>query len=278
MKPRHPAVRVTVALGSAALALVVAACGGRPVPPPAGDPLDADALQACIADRLDAIESVRVRATLEYYGDDGRARIRQALVAQAPADVRMEAISPFDTTLSVLVLRDGGLRFYDLQNEQFVVGRAVPEHIGRLIPLWLTAEDIVRVMLGAPPLDAASPTEAGEVSWDGSAGAWRWRMSGVTGGELDVWVRHERCTFAGAHARDAAGTTTWELRTGSYETRDVDGTPIELPTRYRFLLPAERIDISLEVERRTLNPDLPEELFELAEPRGVERIDLDSLR
>jgi hypothetical protein len=254
-------------------------CGARMIAQPSGPAPTATELHDLAVDRLQPLYAVRVRATLEYYGEQGRARIRQALLGREPSDVRMESISPFDTTLSVLVLRGGSLRFYDLQNEQFVVGRAVPEHISRLVPLWLTAEDIVRVLLGGPPLDAGDPTHADQaVEWDGRAGAWRWTLPGVPEGRLHVWMRHGTWSLSGAEALDGEGRSVWEMRTGSWEsTRLDDGTEIELPTRYRFLLPSEGIDLSLEVERRTLNPELPDELFELPTPRGVETIDLDRL-
>ena len=45
--------------------------------------------------------------------------------------------------------------------------------------------------------------------------------------------------------------------------------PAAMPTRMRFEAPAESLRVDVEVVDYTLNPDLPDEAFELSPPRGV---------
>lgn len=271
------ALRVVLTLTLALLTTWTIGCGGRQFPAPDDALTDPVALLEATDARLQGVRSLRLRATLEYYGTEGRARIRQAVVARAPDAVRMESISPFDTTLSVLVIGPDRLAMYDVQGEQFISGRSSPTNIARLVPFRLSAGDVVRVLLGAPPLELGTgDTAAWRLAWDETAGFYRWTMPTPDGGEVDLLVQHRTWVLAGAALRDATGTQVWELRAGDFETvRDEAGNETTLPGQLRFLMPSENVDLSLDVDRFTLNPALDDALFQLVAPRGVTTVDLD---
>jgi hypothetical protein len=254
---------------AAALAVLVAACGGRQI----SEPTDAleiphEVLEATL-ERLFPIADGRIRAWLEIYGGRGRARVRQAVLYSFPDRVRIETISPFDTSLNVLVIRDGLLDFYDLQSQQYFRGAATPANLTSLAPIPLTPEDIVRVLAGGPPLDRVDPDPSTyALEWDRRIGAYVLTLPLLDGGSLDLHVRHGDWALAGARESAADGTLLYEVRCGDFRT--VGTEEITMPHRIRVRVPAERVDLELEVERYDLNPGLPDPLFELQPPRGVE--------
>ncbi|MFT6395778.1 MAG: outer membrane lipoprotein-sorting protein [Bradymonadia bacterium] len=255
------------------LALTISACGGRQTPAPADELTDPVELLEAMLTRLDAIESARLRATLEYYGDGGRARVQQAVLARTPDLLRIETLSPFDTSLAVFMVDGQTLTFYDLQTQTYMSGSPTPENVARFVPFYMTAEDLVRVLFGGPPLDAAS-TDADEytLQWDGRAGAYRMVLPLTAGGELVLHVQHGTWTVSGAAQYDVDGDPIFELRTGDFTTIEGDGFTTTMPQRLRFIMEGEDIDISLDVERIDMNVPLPDTLFQLAPPPGVEEI------
>lgn len=257
----------------ALVAASLAACGGRQTPAPEGELTDPVELLEAMLTRLDAIESARMRATLEYYGDGGRARVQQAVLARSPNLLRIETLSPFDTSLAVFMVDGETLTYYDLQAQTYMSGAPTPSNVARFVPFYMTAQDLVRVLFGGPPLDAAS-TDSDEytLAWDGRAGAYRMVLPLIAGGELVLHVQHETWTVSGAAQYDADGEPIFELRTGDFAAVEADGFVTSMPRRLRFIMEGEDIDISLDVERLDMNVTLPDGLFQLAPPPGVEVI------
>lgn len=266
----RPFGRIAAALLTLLLGLCLTACGARPIPAP-DDALTSadDVLRASLA-RLDAIDTGRIRSRTTYYGGGARARVRQAVVFAAPDSVRIETISPMDTTLSVLVLGSGTVTMYDLGAQLFVQGEATPQNLARLAPVPLTADDVVRVLSGAPPLDMASEASLEQVTlrWNTRRGAYTLTLPTDEGGELELDIRHGDWVVSGARWRDADGEPVWDYAGAMFET--LDGSDVVMPHRLRFRIPAERVDVELEVERYDLNPSLADTLFTLTPPRGVE--------
>lgn len=255
------------------LSLCWAACGARPIPPPE------DALQQPIEvfeatlNRLEAIQAGRIRAWLEVYGGRGRVRVRQAVLYEAPNRVRIETISPFDTSLNVLVIANGTLDYYDIQSQQYFRGPATSANLLQLAPIPLTPADMVRVLAGGPPLDQINPDpDTYAMRWNTRVGAYTLRLPLLEGGELELDVRHADWALAGARQFDDDGDLVYEVRGGDFRATGDHG--VVMPWRLRVLLPAERVDVELEVERYHLNPTLPATLFELSPPRGIEIIAL----
>ena len=262
-------------VGAALLAFCLAACGGRQTPPPLDVLTDPVELLEAMLTRLDAIESTRMRATLEYYGDGGRARVEQAVLARSPDLLRIETLSPFGTSLAVFMSDGETLTFYDLQDQTYMSGPPSPQNIARFVPFWMSASDLVRILFGGPPLDAAVPdTDGYTLEWDRREGAYRMALPIHTGGELVLEVQHGSWTVSGATQFDDEGDQVFELRTGDFRLVEVEGFETTIPQRLRFIMETEDIDISLDVESIDMNVNLPDQLFQLAPPPGVEVVNL----
>lgn len=236
---------------------------------------DSETLIRHAESRDGVVDAARARAVMEYFGSDGRVRVRQALLVRRPGNFRLETLSPMDSTLAVVVTNDEELTYYDLAGERAYTGAPTASNLARLIPLWLSPEQIVRVVLGSVPFEMAQVTpDAWDLEWDGQKNAWKLDAQTPDGGEMTFWVRHDSWVLAGARAKNNDGRTLWEIRTRDF-TRVSDGeAETELPTRIRFVMKDENLDVSLTVQDYEMNPELPEHLFELFLP-DVEQISLD---
>jgi outer membrane lipoprotein-sorting protein len=262
-----------VLLLCAVLSALLTACGARPVPPPEDELHDPIEVFEATLTRLEQIDTGRIRAWLEVFGGRGRVRVRQAVLYDAPDRVRIETISPFDTSLNVLVIANGQLDYYDIQSQQYYRGPATSANLLQLAPIPLTPADMVRVLAGGPPLDQINPdADTYTLRWNTRVGAYTLTLPLLDGGSLELDVRHADWVLAGARHYDAAGDVLYEVRGADF--REAGDSGVVMPWRLRVLLPAERVDVELSVERYDLNPALPDTLFELSPPRGIEIIEL----
>lgn len=260
----HVVALLTIAL----LTLLLAACTRSHVRPPDDAETSALAILTHAAERHDGVHSARIRATLEYYGDEGRVRVRQVVLASRPAFLRLETLSPFDTSLNVLVSDGAQLQFLDLQGEQMYEGPATAENMARLIPIGMTPADLVRFLLGDAPVDTVvgSPDDW-PVDWDSTLGAYRIQAPTADGGRIDLLVNHGTWRVVGLDGFDTAGERVLRVRAGNHRTATADGVSLEYPGRIEFQV--DGVDASLDVESYQVNPTLSPALFGISAPAGV---------
>lgn len=245
-------------------------CNGGVAPPDdeITDPLE---LINYVTNRLIDIQTGRFRVVAEYYGGDMRgANFRQVLLVRQPEDIHIQTLSPFGQTLQMLVSNGETMSLYDLEEEIYYTGSPSPQNLARLLPFYMTAGDMVRVLLGAPPFDQFGPdTSLYTVRWDREEGYYVLGVPLADGsGQLEMGIRHGDWTLSAAKRFDSAGELVFELRTGSFE--EVENST--MPTQLRFLLEGDTpVDMSIDAESVELNIALPDELFVLEAPRGVEQ-------
>ncbi len=260
------------------LAGALFACGGRQHRAPDDALTDAGDLYDAMNTRLDALSGTRIRAVMEYYESGRRVRVRQAVLAQQPADLRIETISPFDSTLAVVVVNHDSLALYDLQNSVFYSGAPTAQNLSRFIPVWMSPGDIVSVLLGGAPADSiVSDRSRWELEWDRRANAYRLTLPTLHGGHMDLYVQHGSWSLTGAKEYDPDGDLVFELRAGSFERVSTEGGDVTVPHRLRFLMAGENLDVSLDVDRYDANPELPATIFALQPPSGIQHIVLPDL-
>ena len=260
------------------LTATLAACAGRRTPPPDDALEQPEQLFEAMIARLDAVQAVRARAVMEYYGAGGRVRVRQTVLAAQPNLLRIDTLSPFDSTLSVVFANDRELVLYDLPNEAWYTGAPTATNLARLIPVWLSPQDVVSVLLGGPPLDRIVPDASRwTLDWDRRRGAYRFTAPTRGGDTLVLFVTHGAWTVVGAQELDAAERVRWEIRSADFSTVHAGDVATTVPGILRFLMKSENIDVSLNVSSYELNPTLGPTLFQLPVPPGVRVFPLDAV-
>ena len=251
------------------------ACGGRQHRAPDDALTEAGDLYDAMNARLETLTGTRIRAVMEYYEDGRRIRVRQAVLAQQPQNLRIETISPFDSTLAVVVVNGDSLAIYDLQNSIFYSGAPTAQNLSRFIPVRMSPADIVSVLLGGAPADSViADRSRWELEWDRRVGAYKLTLPLTHGGRAVLFVRHNTWSLMGAKEYAADGDLVFELRAGSFERITTDVGETTVPHRLRFLMAGENLDVSLDVDRYEANPELPNAVFALQPAPGVQHIAL----
>jgi hypothetical protein len=272
LAPRRPQLLLWLCL--CALAWLCAGCPQRFARPDDAFEAPADVISHLTA-RAGAVASVRLQTKGDYWDAAKGERVvgrPVTLLAAAPSSLRIQVGSGFGSTLGALASNGERLTMLDLQNNVFYSGPPTPENISLLLPLYLSGEDFVRVLTGGFPTTQLPPTwaERATLTWDEAPGHYHLTIPLPNAHTQRVSLTHP--ALAVAELRIASPDGTLYL----YQAKDFsDYAGVPLPAKARFELPAQSIDVQLRVEKTEANVDLPDALFLISPPDGIEHIRLD---
>lgn len=224
-------------------------------------------LRAAAAGR-DRLKSISGGAKVDAFTREGRARVREVVVAERSGRLRFETLSPFEQPLSTLTSDGKNFALYELEKKRFYRGRATPMNISRLLPIRMRGEELAQLLLGEPPLVAAQPSAL----------------------EVDRCESHYKLTFEnkalGARQEvviDATRpvplkSTVWADGRVAYrltfeDHKLVDG--VLIPHKIRYVSPDDKVDILVLYTDVTVNETFENDLFRLELPKGIEPIEID---
>ncbi|MBW2414992.1 MAG: hypothetical protein JRG76_10830 [Deltaproteobacteria bacterium] len=190
--------------------------------------------------------SMRALADLKLESPSGGGSVREVIVAERPARLRLETLNLLGQTQAVLVT--DGERFSFFEGGDIEEGPVAEGLLWDRLGIDLEPEQAVRVLLADPHLASAPPRAV--YAWDQQRVAefpgQRVRFS-PTGDVLSV------------EALDESGAVRWAAEYGRW--RDVDGG------RYPFIMflrfPRSRVSAEIELDEVDLNPALEPALFTL---------------
>lgn len=144
---RRPARGVRLAL---AALLALAGCA-RALPPPR-QPVAEPAARALarLAERWTEFRDFRALAEVDLRGRYQRHRFLAVVLLQAPASIRVEALSPLGQPVFVGVVHDRRLVAYDALANEATVGPATSDTAARLLSLPIEPDDLVGLLAGRP--------------------------------------------------------------------------------------------------------------------------------
>ena len=251
----------------------ITGCSSAEIPPPDNALDSPEQLRGAIDARLDAVDDARFHeVTLEYFGDGERIRVRQLILVQRPDKLRVQTRLPgSDEILSLLVSDGETFALHERDENKYFTGEPTRENINRLLPVDLSARDVVRVMLGAAPWDRFdSEADDPQLQWDGDRGHYRYSVRRENGNELVMYVRHT--DFAVLQVEELApdGDVAYSYSTDGWK----EAGPIILPSFQRFQWPERDLDFSIAVGHTEFNIDLAPHLFEFPPPPGSQVINV----
>ena len=254
------------AIAVLATAVALAGCTPRPAPrPPAprGALPAAEQLDAAVAARRAALQSLRAWARLSYESPEESRKVKQLLIAERPDRLRMELFSPFGAVF-VLAAADGRLAAYDRGTSTVYRGAATAANLQRYTQVGLPVDDAVALLLGAPPTGDGDDRV---VSADGDDIKLWWETAG---GARAAWfspalepLRYEE------HAED--GRVLLRATYGDYQP--IDGVRVAL--QVGFELPQTPLRVGIALSDIEVNPPLPPTVFAFETPAGSRLVDLD---
>lgn len=244
------------------------------------DDASAAALIAVLEEQREAVETVRgvAKMRVTYVGHGGEDpesfSTKQAVLAQAPASFRLDALSAFGVSYTAT---SDGLNLAVLVPSEGTIyrGRATPGTVASATGVEASPKDIARLLLGQPPVAAIDARAAWvSASEDGDQTVFLHAPLADAPGETVV-VGFARAEIAGGVAVptsfehvDRTGST--RLR-GRFEEHRAVGEHV-LPTHVEVT--ARGSQVELEYRDLEANPPLEASSFQLQTPSGMRDLPL----
>jgi outer membrane lipoprotein-sorting protein len=265
-------VRLVLASLIAAVGLASTSTGcHRPVPPPENAIEEPAKLRGAVEARLESMRNARFKeVVLDYFGREQRLKVRQLLLVERPDRVRVQTRVPGSNEIVSLLVSNGEtFAMHRRRENEYLTGPPTRENINRLLPVDLSASDVVRVMLGGAPWDRFE-REPGEprLEWDGETGRYDYSVRTASGGRLSMQVRPTDYAVVEVVEYGPDEEVVYEYTTDDWK-RFKSGA---LPTWRRFVWPERDLDFSLDAGETEVDVTLPDSLFELEPPPGSEVI------
>jgi len=257
MRARAGAMGTLLLMG---LAAALPACG--PVPRPADAYASAPDLIADMARLRSRVRTLRLTGRVDHFGEEHRIQGRLYLFADMPDRLRVDLLSPFGNTLSVLTVDGDRFAMSDLREERFMEGPALPCNIARLVRIPLPPEDVARIISGGTPLIEGAP----RVGWDRRG----FYTVAIDEGRLSqaLEVGPDRDTlFLRRSTLTEGGEVVFDIR---YE-RWLRVGEAHLPHEISVRMPAEKADLLLRYDEGgvEVNVKLPDDAWRQAFPDGA---------
>lgn len=245
-----------------AVGLLVAACAALPELSPVSPAVLGDggpALLARLAAEEVSLVSLRGLATVAYDGPTGRGSASQAILVALPDRARLETLSPVGTPVLILVIRGEELRVHSLLRQEFGIGRATRETLGRLTRAPVPPRPLLRLLVGLPPL----PVRPDDPRFHLIPEAETLRMESVDGPFWQrLWTGPDGAAIAHGELGEASGVL---LAFEFGERRLVGGAAF--PFLVRIDEPGSGARLAIRYERVRLNEPVEAGVFELPRPQ-----------
>jgi len=243
--------------------LPVAGC--HPRQPPADLSLDPAQLLAQVREAQAPVRAVQGEARLRVRSGRGSGNVRQFTAAERPDRIHLEELDFFGNPVAVLVAAGGRFAFYDSRQRVLYRGAATPANLARLVPLQLSAEDLVSFLLGTAPLIDGTPVEAAP---DGS----RVRLRLESGGaRQELWVGEHAAVEKAVRTPDRGpGPGEWEAEFSRHQERHGAWFPGLVSVRSR----SAGVDVELNWSEVEVNGALDPRLFDEPAPKGARVVEV----
>ncbi|MBI3071928.1 MAG: DUF4292 domain-containing protein [Deltaproteobacteria bacterium] len=234
---------------------------------------DGEKLLADVRARTRSAKTLRALLRVDAYTSEGRFKVKEILLVERPARLHVATLSPMDSPLSVLVSNGDRFALYDQKEQKFFKGPATPKNIAKLLPVWLSGDEVVGLGFGEPPWGGCFVKGAARLFVDRDKGQYRIECPAPT---ARSWQRD----VYGVDPRSLAVVETERLNADgsvSHRIRFSDHAKVGdllLPRRIQYENKSKDVDILIKVVETELNEKFEAGTFELEAPRGVPTIEV----
>lgn len=273
MLPAVTSLRIVAAVFACICLVGWIGCAPRrpiPTPPPTvpDQPPSVHELLAPLNARLEQPAGLRGLAKVTYRDAEQRGSATQAIAVALPDRFRLESLSLLG--VAALHVCDGGsLAAYFPREGVIYRGSANPTNVARFTRLRLSPSQVVRLLLGLPPF--AVGTDGVRVRAEPNGG-YRVDLPHFDRGRARLWFDPQTGWLRGWEVADEAGDVRARGELDDY--RSVAGRMI--PFTIRLSDPNAGRHVRVEYRELTPSPALPDALFTVDTPAGVEEIHLDA--
>jgi hypothetical protein len=250
------------AFAAAAVALVAVSCRTTqpPIVPLASDDPRPAQLLASLESRSAGLEALRGMARLAVDGPEGSIRSKQVLVVARPARLRVEILGFLSQTQALLVTDGVRFAFFDAREHRYEEAPLRPGLLWEVAGIDLEPGEAVRVLLGAPRLDALQPSGAALLP-DGGLQVILVDPSGRARKALEFDAQGGLRRLA---AWEADGLAAFDVH---YDELEPVGEA-RFAHRIDIVFPVTGVKARIDLSQVALNPELASGVFELRLPAG----------
>jgi hypothetical protein len=209
------------------------------------------------------IASIKGEARLRVTSPKNNGSLNTFVAVSEPDKLHLESLNFFGKPQTILVSAAARFELLDSDGGKYYRGPASQENLSRFMPVAVPVVELVDMMLGRAPRIAAPAT----LSVDLESKSYIITLNAAFV-QQTLWIdplshRVTRSQVRGPKAYDV----TFE------DFQSVQFT--EYPLKVALNVPSEATRLELKYRNIEINPRLPQSLFELAPPKGVEVIELD---
>jgi hypothetical protein len=271
----------------------------RSMPPASQVPSGQAALDRLRATGLCEV-AIQASAKIEESGEHGRIKSDLLMFAAVPARMRMDALSPFGSTLLTLTSDGGTFSLADFREKRFLKGPASACNISRLTRVPVPPHALVDLLRGQAPI-LKHDHQGTQVVWKGGyyvvtltgtrdateelhiaprPDDWAKPWSDQRMRLLDVTVRQHGDVLYHAelsnHGVAAMGKERIdELGVGPSLPPSGPFCDAEIPKHIHLEVPGPNDDVAFRYQEITWNPPLPEGVFRQPTPDGMRAEDVE---
>jgi len=213
----------------------------------------------------------KAESVMDYWVDKERVRGTVLVMGRRGARMRFNALNPTGGNVAGDLACNGvDFKYIDYNNDCQVTGPCTKDSIAQLLRVVLEPDDFLLLAIGGAPVLTNAD---GSVSWDAKRGYatvevvsddYMGTQTLVLDGREGHWDVLE------STVRDANGNIEWRLKNKEFKslTGD-DGIVYRVPSKTRFEQPKVKADLIIKWKKRSINPKLDDEKFEIEIPVGI---------
>lgn len=214
--------------------------------------------------------SIKAEARVTQWGRGGRIRGTVLMFLEQPNRVRFDVMTQVGPA-AVLTSDGKTFQLSDLREGTFLNGPTCPQNIERLIGIPMNADEVLRILTGdAPTIEASERTmecrDGGYVvRLEAPDGRSQELAFSVHDADRNAPPSAQRLTLRRSVETAPDGSTRWQATYDDYI--EVDGQ--SFPTDIRFIDERSGADTAVRVKSITLNPEIPEGVFQQTPAPGM---------
>jgi outer membrane lipoprotein-sorting protein len=263
----HASIRLRLAI--LLLALSATGCGLQPEMPSA-QRSDATQLGLGLAQRDKQINSLQTSAIMEYTGGGEHVKVRERIVAERPASVRVDVMSAVGVAL--VVAADGGqVAIFNPSKNTLMQGPATAAVLDRYARIPMAPQDAVRMLMSLTPdsaMLAFAPNQYGTTDVNTHYLLYR-EPNGVT----DYLTFDVNNNLVSLRQTLASGRESYEVHYSDYRASG-PGSMIMFPYQVAASFPGTGASVKFRYEQPILDGDINDSTFTLSPGEDTRRITL----
>ena len=260
-----------ISLGLLVFSGTLGCAGSKLKPEPAVS--SADVLQTLDQKAFIQPDTMRLASRVDYVDEINNKRVvGQDLVisSRAPQSMRI-TISAFDKAVATLVTDGVAFALMDVAQNAYVTGRATPENISKILPVFLSASDLYRVIHGLYPIDdlAEDAFESQTFAWDGKENGYCRSLKMKNGSVQHVYYRYPSGDVFKIVVKNQ-DQTVYTYEASDFKDYRSEGNTYRFPQKILFSLTAYKTDVRLRIDKVDFDVEFSDAVFMLLPPEGTQ--------